>query len=135
MINKEAFLKMPKELFVPKYKELSVLAKVIYCFLLERYYLSRDNKWTDEKGEIYVYYTTKSLAELLDVSEVTVIKQYRLLETFGLIYRTKQGLGKPDKIKVKPLLPEEAPKKSKWGCSSMAAYDIKEIERLINAGH
>lgn len=49
-----SYYQMPQELFCnEKYKKLSIEAKVIYAFLLNRMNLSRINKWINDKGVIY----------------------------------------------------------------------------------
>ncbi len=51
------YYQMPQELFDNmKYKSLSIEAKVIYSFLLNRMNLSKINRWVNEKGEIYFIY-------------------------------------------------------------------------------
>lgn len=45
-----SYYQMPQELFCnEKYKNLSIEAKVIYAFLLNRMNLSRINKWINDK--------------------------------------------------------------------------------------
>ena len=57
-----SFYQMPQELFDnEKYKKLSLEAKVIYSFLLNRMKLSKINHWINNQGEIYLIYTRKEI--------------------------------------------------------------------------
>ena len=56
------YYQMPQELFENgKYKCLSIEAKVIYTFLLNRMNLSKINRWINNVGEIYLIYTRKEI--------------------------------------------------------------------------
>ncbi len=118
---------IPKELFSSGYTELSIAAKLVYCFLLERHNMSVRNGWEDTDGKAFIYYPTEALAKILQVNRNTVGKFLRELEGCNLITRVKQGLGRPDKIKVKPLVVEREYK------SDMVTYDIAAYEKLINS--
>ena len=93
------YIKIPKNLFAGRYKSLSSKAKLSYALLLDRAQLSYKNHWIHE-GNCFVYLSLKALAELLNCSLGLCTKCYRELETVGLIKRTKQGQGKPDRIMV-----------------------------------
>ena len=51
------FLKVPLCLFSDSYSQLSVEAKILYAFLLDRLTLSEKNGFWDEDGSVFVYYT------------------------------------------------------------------------------
>jgi hypothetical protein len=53
--------------------ELNETAKLIYIVLLDRSRLSQINSgWTDGNGHVYLYYPIKSLADVIQKSEMTV---------------------------------------------------------------
>lgn len=82
--------------------ELSETTKLIYIVLLDRARLSMKNeKWIDENGNVFVYYTIKSLASALHKKDTTIKNSLKQLEDLNLIYRIKQGIGQPNKIYIK----------------------------------
>lgn len=136
LLEINAFYMVPKCLFEPKYSGLSRGAKLMYGLLIERYNLSLKNNWKDTDGEIYLYYPVKVLAETLNISEKTTIKDLKELEAFDLVKRVKQGMGKPDKIKLyissnESILPSTT-KRTRQDYNGMVTYDINDLEKLIN---
>lgn len=86
------YYQMPQELFDnKKYKSLSIEAKVIYSFLLNRMNLSKINKWTNEKGEIYLIYTRKEIQNKLNLSDKPVTRAFKELRETNLIKEERQG--------------------------------------------
>jgi DNA-binding transcriptional ArsR family regulator len=82
--------------------ELNETAKLIYIVLLDRSRLSQINSgWTDGNGHVYLYYPIKSLADVIQKSEMTVKTALTSLETAGLIERKRRGTGLPNRIYVK----------------------------------
>ncbi len=126
MREDNAFCILPKELFSQKFEDLSLSAMVLYCVLLDRQNMSENNGWKDKDGEVYLYYSTNNLSEFLRISATTVVKLMRQLEEVGLITREKQGMCKPDKIRVVKLI-----ETNKTG-DGISTYDINELEKLIN---
>ncbi len=55
------FLKVPLCLFSDSYSQLSVEAKILYAFLLDRLTLSEKNGFLDEDGSVFVYYTNSEV--------------------------------------------------------------------------
>lgn len=103
-----SYYQMPQELFCnEKYKKLSIEAKVIYAFLLNRMNLSRMNKWINEKGEIYLIYTRKEIQSKLNLSDKPVTRAFKELRETNLIKEEKQGFGKPNLIYIGKIEPEE----------------------------
>ena len=93
------FYQMPKFLFAGKFKtELSSDAKILYALLKDRHELSIRNKWFDENGDIFLYFTRQEMGELLCCGKNKVIKLCNELKKFGLIEEVRQGLNKPNKI-------------------------------------
>ena len=97
-----SFYRIPKLLFTEDvFSGLSTEAKVLYGLILDRISLSRENGWIDEMGRVYVYYTVENVRKALNCWDEAACKYLRELETFGLIERKKQGLGKPAIVYVK----------------------------------
>lgn len=100
-----SYIQLPKALFTNRmYRELSLRAKVCYALLLERAKLSYSNGWRDRSGDIYVYYSLKNLAEILDCTESSCTKAYRELENAKLCKRKLQGQGRPARVVVCPVV-------------------------------
>ena len=52
------FYKFPKALFSePKYRGLSDAAKILYMIFYDRLMLSIDNRYFDENGIVFIYFT------------------------------------------------------------------------------
>lgn len=95
------YYQMPQELFEnEKYKYLSIEAKVIYSFLLNRMNLSKINYWINNAGEIYLIYTRKEIQSKLNLSDKPVTKAFKELRESNLIKEEKQGFGKPNLIYI-----------------------------------
>lgn len=103
-----SYYQMPQELFNnEKYRKLSIEAKVIYAFLLNRMNLSRMNKWINDKGEIYLIYTRKEIQNKLNLSDKPVTRAFKELRETNLIKEEKQGFGKPNLIYIGKIEQEE----------------------------
>ena len=96
------FYRLPKQFFEDAiYKKgLTTEAKLIYAILVDRLALSKKNNWVNEKGEIFLYYTKKDIAEMLDISERASYRAFNSLVDMGLIKQVKQGLNRPNKIYI-----------------------------------
>ena len=82
--------------------DLSETAKLVYVLLLDRARLSMKNEgWEDENGHVFIHYTVGALAEATGKCEMTIKDCLNKLELHGLIYRQRQGAGKPNKIYVR----------------------------------
>lgn len=96
------FHRIPKLLFADdKFENLSVSAKVVYGFLLDRMGLSAKKGWRDRNGRVYIYFTNESVAKLCKFSVSKVTNLFKELDLIGLIERKQQGQGKPAMIYVK----------------------------------
>ena len=96
-----SYYQMPQELFNnEKYRKLSIEAKVIYAFLLNRMNLSRINKWINGRGEIYLIYTRKEIQSKLNLSDKPVTRAFKELRETNLIKEERQGFGKPNLIYI-----------------------------------
>ncbi|OUO74444.1 hypothetical protein B5F54_06825 [Anaeromassilibacillus sp. An250] len=109
--NLFSFYRLPKVLFTSRrFEDVSVEAKVLYGFLLDRMGLSVKNGWKDEEGRVYIIFTAESIMEHLKCSNKKAVGLLRELEEkAGLIERRRQGLGRPSLIYVKNFIeaPEE----------------------------
>lgn len=95
------YYQMPQELFEnEKYKYLSIEAKLIYSFLLNRMNLSKINHWINNAGEIYLIYTRKEIQSKLNLSDKPVTRAFKELREYNLIKEEKQGFGKPNLIYI-----------------------------------
>ena len=101
------FLKVPLCLFSDSYSQLSVEAKILYAFLLDRLTLSEKNGFSDEDGSVFVYYTNSEVCRTLCCGSQKATRLFRELEKYRLINRRNQGRGKPDAIYVNQF--EESP--------------------------
>ena len=98
-IDAERFYQIPKSLFCNEhYKGLLPTAKLVYVFLKDRMELSRKNHWVADNDEVYLLFTRKAVAELLEISLPTVTKCFKQLNDYKLIEEKKQGLGRPNII-------------------------------------
>ncbi len=98
-IEKGAYISIPKCLLYEKeYKELSIGAKILYEFILDRWNLSKRNMLCNEKNEVYILFKQKKLCELMNVSSKTIKKYFDELVKYKLIYVQKQKLGFSNKI-------------------------------------
>ena len=109
--NLFSFYRLPKALFTSRrFEDVSVEAKVLYGFLLDRMGLSVKNGWKDEEGRVYIIFTVEAIMEHLKCSNKKAVGLLRELEEkAGLIERRRQGLGRPSLIYVKNFIeaPEE----------------------------
>ena len=96
------FYRLPKALFTNNYyARVSDSAKILYGLMLDRMGLSIKNRWLDEKGRVFIYYTLDDLQEAMRCGHNKGVKIVSELERVGLIERVKQGQGKPAIIYVK----------------------------------
>ena len=61
-----SFYRIPKTLLTdPRYKSVSIEAKVLYGLLLDRMGLSVKNNWMDIEKRIYIYFTQEDAMTLI----------------------------------------------------------------------
>ncbi len=106
-------MKLPPYIPLPKFllqTELSLNAQMVYALLLGRSNISASEKncdrWTDERGAVFVIYPIANLAEHLHRGLSTIKKSLLELEQAGLVERKRMGMGKPNHLYV--LIPDEA---------------------------
>ena len=99
-----SFYRIPKALLTdPRYKSVSIEAKVLYGLLLDRMGLSVKNGWMDSNQRVYIYFTQEDAMALMSCGKDKATKLFRELDKdgIGLIERKKQGQGRPTRIYVK----------------------------------
>lgn len=110
-----SYFRIPRLLIThPRFKSLSVDAKLLYGLLLDRMGLSSAHGWHDEDGRVFIYYTVEEIADDLSCGRDKAMKLLAELDSVkgvGLIERVRQGQGKPTKIYVKRFTTREIPPK------------------------
>ena len=97
-----SFYRIPNTLLTdPRYKGVSIEAKVLYGLLLDRMGLSVKNGWMDNERRVYIYFTQEDAMQMMDCGHNKAVKLFADLEQAGLIERKKQGQGRPTRIYVK----------------------------------
>lgn len=99
-VKNNAFYQMPQWIYEEPYNALSDKAKQIYMFLFDRRTLSIQNKWFDEKGDVFVYFTNEQLMEKLNCSNKPIIQAKKELSDYGLIKEVRQGVNKPNRLYI-----------------------------------
>ncbi len=99
-----SFYRVPKTLLTdPRFKSVSIEAKVLYGLLLDRMGLSVKNGWMDKERRVYIYFTQEDAMALMNCGKDKATRLFRELDQngIGLIERKKQGQGRPARIYVK----------------------------------
>ena len=100
-VKNNAFYQFPQWLLKDEpYKNLGDKAKLMYMLLFDRRTLSIKNKWYDDNGQIYMYFTNKQFMEELSCSEPAIIKAKKELTKFGLLKEVRQGINKPNRLYI-----------------------------------
>ena len=99
------FIRLPMVLMEDEvFESISIEAKVLYSYMLNRMGLSYKNGWIDEDGKVFIYYTMDAIKEQFNCANDKALKIINELDTksgIGLIEKKRQGLGKPNRIYVK----------------------------------
>lgn len=99
------FIRVPWVLIEDEYfKNLSTDAILLYSIMLQRASLSYKNKWFDEEGRIFIYFTVNEVMNTFKRASEKSAKIMKELENIGLIEKKRQGLGKPNVIYVKDFM-------------------------------
>ena len=102
--EKFTFFRLPKCLVDDVcFAELSVDAKLLYAFFLDRVLLSIKNGWIDNQGRVFIYYSIKNICEDLNCGTKKACKLLDELEKVGALERKRQGLGRPNKLYLKKM--------------------------------
>ena len=131
-VKNNAFYQMPQWLYEEPYNTLSDKAKQIYMFLFDRRTLSIQNKWFDDKGDVFVYFTNEQLMEKLNCSKPTIISAKKELADMGLLREFRQGVNKPNRLYIsgskKTLLQEV--KNIDHGSKKTLLQEVKNIDTI-----
>lgn len=101
-----SFYRVPKALLRQDiFSGISTDAKLLYGILLDRLDLSVKNRWADEDGHAYIYFTIEAVQEHLRCGNKKAVKLLKELEDIGLITKKKQFNQQPDIIYVHKFLP------------------------------
>ena len=95
------FLIVPKLLMKDtRFSHVSTEAKLMYGLLLDRNALSQKNGWLDEQNRVYIIYTIEEMRRDLECATEKISKVLKELEVIGLLYRKRNGRGKPNFLYV-----------------------------------
>ena len=123
---------MPQWLYEEPYNTLSDKAKQIYMFLFDRRTLSIQNKWFDENGDVFVYFTNEQFMKKLNCSKPTIISAKKELADIGLLREFRQGVNKPNRLYIsgskKTLLQEV--KNIDRGSKKTLLQEVKNIDTI-----
>lgn len=119
-------------------KGLSNDAKILYAILQDRTLLSIYNsnkndpekKFTDENGDIFIYFDNISLAEILNVSEKKVRDLKKELTKFDLLEEVRQGQGQPNRLYLNIPISTVSNLKFYTDSFNQIVTEKREIERL-----
>ena len=125
-----SFYRIPKVLFTDEtLAGISVEAKVLYSFMLDRMSLSVKNCWFDEENRVYVIYTIDDILSDFGCARQKALKLLDELESgIGLIERKRQGLGRPNIIYVKNFI--HNPKEKRYENQNTESMNIENQEVL-----
>ena len=102
------FIKLPKCLVEDEgFVELSMDAKLLYAFFLDRVSLSIKNGWIDNQGRVFIYYSIKNICADLNCGTQKACKLLDELEKVGALERKRQGLERPNKLYLRKTGSEE----------------------------
>lgn len=102
------FIRLPMVLMEDEiFESISIEAKVLYSYMLNRMGLSYKNGWIDEDGKVFIYYTIESIKDQFNCASEKankLISELDIKSGIGLIEKKRQGLGKPNRIYVKDFM-------------------------------
>ena len=100
-VKNNAFYQFPQWLLKEEpYKNIGDKAKMMYMLLFDRRTLSIKNKWYDDDGQIYMYFTIEQFMQELNCSNKAVVKAKKELVEVGLLEEVRQGVNKPNRLYI-----------------------------------
>lgn len=100
-VKNNSFYQFPQWLLKEEpYKNLGDKAKLMYMLLFDRRTLSIKNKWYDDDGQIYMYFTNEQFMKELNCANGSVVKAKKELAQVGLLKETRQGMNKPNRLYI-----------------------------------
>ena len=126
-----SFYRIPKILFTDEtLSGISVEAKVLYSFMLDRMSLSVKNCWFDEENRVYIIYTIDDILCDFGCAKQKALKLLDELENgIGLIERKRQGLGRPNIIYVKNFIHNPKEKRYENQNTESMNIEIQEVPK------
>ena len=113
--------------------DLGETAKLVYIVLLDRARISQaKGGWTDENGNVFIYYPIRDLAESVHKSEMSVKTALAALEDHALILRKRQGVGKANRIYVKLPVDRNLSARQTENCPSDGKKTVCHMERKLS---
>ena len=88
-MEKREFYQMPKWIY--EIKGLKSLHREIYMLGMSNWKLSRENGWTNEKGEVYFKLAIGTLTKMLGAKRDTIMKSLNYLVEIGLMESEKKN--------------------------------------------
>lgn len=135
--NQFSYFRIPRQLIShPRFKNVSVEAKLLYGLLLDRMGLSEEHGWYDEDGRVFIYYTVEEIVEDLCCGRDKAMKLLAELDSkkgIGLIERIRQGQGKPTKIYVKRFTTREVPAQKEKTPEPIPEVENADVQKSENA--
>ena len=128
-VKNNAFYQMPQWIYEEPYNALSDKAKQIYMFLFDRRTLSIQNKWFDENGDVFVYFTNEQLMEKLNCSNKPIIQAKKELSDYGLIKEVRQGVNKPNRLYILGSV-ESTQRKCRKYTSGSVESTLQEVSKV-----
>lgn len=126
-----AYMVYPK--FLLEMTDLSETAKLVYIILLDRARVSQAKcGWTDEHGNVFVYYPIRDLAEAVHKSEMSVKTALAALEDYNLILRRRQGVGKANRLYVKLPVDRNLSARQTENCPTDGKKAVCHMERKLS---
>ena len=130
-VKNNAFYQFPQWLLKEEpYKNLGDKAKLIYMLLFDRRTLSIKNKWYDDDGQIYMYFTNEQFMKELNCSEKTIIKAKKELSQIGLLKEVRQGINRPNRLYINGTVESTGQdlKKVQPGTVESTGQDLKKVQ-------
>lgn len=102
------FIRLPMVLMEDEiFESISIEAKVLYSYMINRMGHSYKNGWIDEDGKVFIYYTIESIKDQFNCASEKankLIAELDIKSWIGLIKKKRQGLGKTNRIYVKDFM-------------------------------
>ena len=132
-VKNNAFYQFPQWLLKEEpYKDLGDKAKLMYMLLFDRRTLSIKNKWYDDDGQIYMYFTNEQFMRELNCSEKTIIKAKKELSQIGLLKEIRQGINKPNRLYINGAVESTGQelKKVQHGAVESTDQELKKVQGI-----
>ena len=132
-VKNNAFYQFPQWLLKDEpYKNLGDKAKLMYMLFFDRRTLSIKNKWYDDDGQIYMYFTNEEFMKELNCSEKTIIKAKKELSQIGLLKEVRQGINRPNRLYINGTVESTGQdlKKVQHGTVESTGQDLKKVQGI-----